>query len=387
MNGDKLRMLVIFNSLIGVIGGGSRHIVEVVNCWIPAHEITFLISKAGYDVAKEDIKPCAGKHVMVYSSLFDYSKNKYVVYLFRLLKSIILSIKLRHELYDVVIAPNFLPQNIVPTLFYKGKSKIVVYFHGGPPSLRTEQMRKRGCILKIISTVNWEFCVLFAKMYDVIFVVENSTKNYFIERGFNPQRVVVVGNGISYEDISKIEVNKKECEYDGVFLGRLVLFKVGELLDIWNEVVKKISGARLCIIGDGPARDELEIQANKYGLDVTFKGWVSGDDKYKLLKGSKVFVFPSYYESWGIVLAEAMACGLPVVAYNQPVYHDVFENCIIGINVGDIREMANQIIEVFNNYANYDLMLKKNMQIVSKYNWEAVANYQLKCIQTAIKNK
>jgi len=375
---EKLRILVIFNSMIGVIGGGSRHIVEVVNHWVPLHEVTFLISNAGYKVAGEYMKPCAGKHVMVYSTPFDDRENRYIVYLSRLIKSVLIGLKLRRGKYDVVIAPNFLPQNIVPTSLFKGRSKLVVYFHGGPPSMRGEEMRKRGLVMRIISVLNWEFCMFFARMFDLIFVVENSTRRYFIKRGFDPKRVIVVGNGIPFEEISKIEVDKKE--YDAVFLGRLVPGKVRDLIKVWEEVVKITQNARLCIIGDGLERKKLEVHATKSGLDVEFKGWISGEEKYKLMKHSKVFIYPSYYESWGVVVAEAMACGLPVVAYDSPAYEEVFDGLIIRVNVGDIKEMAERVCEVLENYHNYIEVIKEGVQYVSRYEWRVVANHQLASI-------
>ncbi len=378
---EKLRILVIFNSLMGVIGGGSRHIVEVVNYWIPTYEVTFLISNAGHEVAKEYIKPRQNKHVIVYNTPFDYKKN-IIVYVSRLLKSILLSLKLRQQKYNVVIAPNFLPQNIVPTLFFKIRAKIVVYFHGGPPSLRKEEMRKRGTIQRIISVLNWEFCIFFARFFDLIFVVENTTKKYFIERGFDPKRITVVGNGIPFEQISKIEVDKKE--YDGIFLGRLVPRKMRDLINVWKEVVKIIPDARLCIIGDGPEREELEAQANKYGLNIVLKGWVSDEDKYRLIKRSKVFVYPSYYESWGIVVAEALACGLPVVAYSQLAYKEVFGSSIIEVNVGDVKEMARKISDILKDYINYGDTAVERIEAVSRYDWREVANYQLINMQNMI---
>ena len=381
---EKLRILVIFNSMIGVIGGGSRHIVEVVNHWVPLHEVTFLISNAGYKVAGEYMKPCAGKHVMVYSTPFDDRENRYIVYLSRLIKSVLIGLKLRRGKYDVVIAPNFLPQNIVPTFFFKGRAKLVVYFHGGPPSLRKEEMRKRGLVRRIISVLNWEFCMFFARMFDLIFVVEKSTRKYFIERGFDPKRVVVVGNGIPFEGISKIEVYKKD--YDGVFLGRLVPRKMRDLIKVWEDVAKIIPNARLCIIGDGQERKELERHANKCGLDVALKGWVSDKEKYRLMKSSKVFVYPSYYESWGIVVAEAMACGLPVVAYDLPAYEEVFDGLIITVNVGDVKEMAERVCEVLKNYYNYIEVTKEGEQYVSRYDWKEVAKHQLVSILNMIKS-
>lgn len=380
---SNLKILVIFNSIIKAVGGASRHILEVVNYWIPENKITFLISEAGYEVAREYLNTLPGKSVVTYRVPLDQSAEK-IVHLPRLLKSILLSLKLRKKNYDIVIAPNYIPWNTIPALFFKGKATLIVYFHGGPPFLRRKELREKGKLRMAISMIGWEFCVFIARFYDLIFVVETSTKEYFIEKGFDSQRLAVIGNGIPFKEISEININRKE--YDGVFLGQLIKRKTRDLIDIWREVVKIIPDAKLCVIGNGPEKRILEEQAKKYNLNIEIKGWVSDKMKYEFMKRSKVFVFPSYYESWGIAIAESMACGLPVVTYDQPSYDEIFGNAIIKVNVGDVKEMAKKISHILKNYTNYEDNIKKGMLLVSKYDWKDIATYELLNIQKISKS-
>jgi len=373
--GDGLKILIILNQLIGVLGGGAKHILDVSNYWIPANEVIFLMSKAGYEVAKESIVPRSGKRVITYYTLLDHRTERFIVKVSRILKSTILSLKLRTQKYDAVIAPNFMAENMVPTLIFIGKAKLVVFFHGGPPFLRIEELKKRGKLRRIISEFGWEFSIVLARFYDLIFVVEKSTEKYFIERGFDPKKVVVIGNGVHFKKILEINVDNKK--YDGVFLGQLIPRKINDLIEVWKEVVKIIPGARLCLIGDGPKRKELERSAKMNNLDIISKGWTSEEDKYKLMKSSKVFVFPSYYESWGIAIAESMACGLPVVAYDQPVYDEIFGNAIIKVNIGDVKEMAKRVADIIKNYPNYSNLINNGIQVASRYDWEDIAHNEL----------
>ncbi len=382
-----MKILIILNQLIAVLGGGAKHILEVVNYWTPANEVTFLISEAGHKVAGETLFPCYGKHVITYNTMLDHRTRPYIikkfVHLSRMLKSIILSLKLRRQRYDIVIAPNLYPENIVPVSFFKGRAMLIVFFHGGSPLSRGEELKKRGPIRKLISVLNWEFCVVFARLYDLIFVPEISIKKYFISRGFDPEKVIVVGNGIPFKMIS--ETRSDNEEYEGVFLGQLNAGKVRDLIEVWKEVGKVVPGAQFCVIGDGPERKEMEIQAGKYGINMTFKGWVSGSEKYKLMKSSKVFVFPSYYESWGVAVAEALACGLPVVAYDQPVYREVFRNAIIGVKIGEIGEMSEKIIHILKNYPEYNQVRTEGMKLASGFDWKDIAINELLNIETIIK--
>lgn len=70
--------------------------------------------------------------------------------------------------------------------------------------------------------------------------------------------------------------------------------------------------ARLAIVGDGPLRPTLE--QTFAGLPVCFTGYLTGGDLAAAYAAADVFVFPAHNETFGNVVAEAMASGLPVVA-------------------------------------------------------------------------
>jgi glycosyltransferase involved in cell wall biosynthesis len=135
--------------------------------------------------------------------------------------------------------------------------------------------------------------------------------------------------GKVYEGISEVSVDLKvwklggraSREADGIvrfsYLGRLVGWKAVDLLiDAFRIVADRCPEARLEILGDGDTRQELEAQSARLGLAdrIEFAGWVSADEGARRLRGSDVFVLPSLRESGGVVLLEAMALGLPVVA-------------------------------------------------------------------------
>jgi len=371
---------------MGVIGGGSRHIVYVADYWCASNKVHFLISKSGYKVAEEHIQknPNPNKEIILYTTPFDDSKNMYLVYLFRIIKSI-LEIRKLKEKYDVVIAPNYLPQNMIPSLFLKRDAKLVVHFRNTPPSLRKEYLERMNFLRRVISIMNWKFCVFLAKSFDLIFVVNRATREYFIEKGFAPEKVVVVNNGIPYKEIEDVEVENKE--YEGVFLGRLVWNKgIYDLVDIWKFVVERRPSTKLCIIGDGSEREKLEKKIKEEGLEgnITLVGGAEGERKYGLMKKSKLFIYPSYYESWCVVIAEAMACGLPVIAYDLPIYAEIHNNYVFTVKIGDVEEIAKKVIDFLEREQDYREIIQKASIFVSKYNWEEVAKHQLLCIKKSL---
>jgi glycosyltransferase involved in cell wall biosynthesis len=101
-----------------------------------------------------------------------------------------------------------------------------------------------------------------------------------------------------------------------VFLGRLVDFKMVDLLLEAFKPVAERHGATLDIIGEGKERLRLEQIARDLGLAerVTFAGWMKPAESAARLAQADVLVFPSLRECGGAVVMEAMAVGLPVIA-------------------------------------------------------------------------
>lgn len=94
-----------------------------------------------------------------------------------------------------------------------------------------------------------------------------------------------------------------------LYVGRLSPEKeIGRI----RVLLERIPGSRLAIVGDGPARSDLE--AHFAGHDVVFTGYMQGKMLASAFASADLFVFPSRTETLGLVLLEAMAAGCPVVA-------------------------------------------------------------------------
>lgn len=107
-----------------------------------------------------------------------------------------------------------------------------------------------------------------------------------------------------------------------MYAGRLGKEKsVDMIIRAFGLTLKKCPKARLIIAGDGPDRQKLETLARKVAPHkVHFLGFVQRPDLPATYSGADVFVFASITETQGLVVPEAMACGLPIVAVDDPVY-------------------------------------------------------------------
>jgi D-inositol-3-phosphate glycosyltransferase len=108
--------------------------------------------------------------------------------------------------------------------------------------------------------------------------------------------------------------------------------------------------------------------------NICFKGFVGGRDKFRLIKSSKVAVVPSYYESFGMVILEAFALGLPVIAYRLPVYNDIYTQGIRLVSIGDKNRFAEEVISLLENVQEREKLAKEARQLSEKFSWEQSAN-------------
>jgi len=96
------------------------------------------------------------------------------------------------------------------------------------------------------------------------------------------------------------------------------------------------------VVGDGPARAGLE----KAYPEVVFAGARHGEELARHYAGADVFVFPSLTDTFGLVLLEALACGLPVAAFPVTGPNDVIGASGVGVLSRDLRQAALDALEI-----------------------------------------
>ncbi|MBI4542804.1 MAG: glycosyltransferase family 4 protein [Gemmatimonadetes bacterium] len=131
-----------------------------------------------------------------------------------------------------------------------------------------------------------------------------------------------------------------------VYVGRLTSQKgVAHLLDALAILKRRGSAPELTILGDGPDRAALKAQALALGVRATFFGFVPPEQVADYLDGKRVLVLPSVAEGLGLVVAEALTQGIPVVATRSGGIPDLLTAPDAGLLVppGDPASLADAI--------------------------------------------
>lgn len=164
-----------------------------------------------------------------------------------------------------------------------------------------------------------------------------------------------------------------------LYVGRIDPRKgIGELLEAMAVLRSKRDDVRLKLIGGNPAGglpDRFRRQMEKLGLQgcVEFLEEVPWDQVPQHMAAADVFVLPSLYESFGVVLVEAMACGLPLVATRCGGPSEIVEEGTGRlVEVADVKGLAEALDEVIRDHRSFDrVAIRRSAE--EKYDYRQVA--------------
>lgn len=188
-------------------------------------------------------------------------------------------------------------------------------------------------------------------------------------------------NGVS-ADWFQLPVREKK--YTAVFVGRASKVKgIFTLLSAWKEVMARIGGGNLLIIGPNtyrPKEVKAAIDALDLSQNVEVRGVVKESELRMLVTSSRIFVLPSEREGYGLAVVEAMAAGLPCVLSDIPALKENFGGKALFAPVGDSSALADRIVELLQDEQTAQLLASKGRSLAKSRSWDSVAAREARII-------
>ena len=171
-----------------------------------------------------------------------------------------------------------------------------------------------------IEGLTWKFMIWYYDQMDQIYVSSQNSFDELTERGIKAEKIRIMPRGINTEvfhpskrcDIltSNFEVNADALKF--LYVGRVSREKnLPLLVDAFKTLCTTSDKVHLTVVGDGPYADEMKGMLKEH--PVTFTGYLSGEPLCRVYASADIFVFPSTTDTFGNVVLEAQASGLPVI--------------------------------------------------------------------------
>jgi glycosyltransferase involved in cell wall biosynthesis len=220
-------------------------------------------------------------------------------------------------------------------------------------------------LVHYLSELNDRLFLRHLGQFDKVICVSDYMKADVAARGLPEERLVTIYNGV---DLPK--VNGEEGDYV-LSLGRLVRLKG---LDHLIRAMAR-TDAQLKICGEGPERKSLERLSYRLGLTdrIDFMGWVSEEEKRVMLSQCRIFVIPSVHEAYGMVAAEAMSYGKPVIASSTGGLPEVVGDAGILVPPQDEDRLAGAINELNGDQERRRALGRAARERMGAFTWDEIA--------------
>jgi alpha-1,3-rhamnosyl/mannosyltransferase len=283
-----------------------------------------------------------------------------------------LPLAVRRERPDVYHAPHY----VLPALV---NVPSVVTIHDCIHLLFPEYLPNRGAYVYARAMMG----MAARRSYRVLTVSEASKRDLLRFFDISSHKVEVVPNAIEdlfWRDPPEAELARVRAEYQ--LNGRFILFvgnlkphkNVGRLIDAFARLRQRgVGDVSLVVVGDDvsalPATQEA-IRVHGLAGHVRSLGYVPDPTLAVLYRLASVFAFPSLYEGFGLPVAEAMACGTPVVASNVSSVPEVAADAALLVDPLDVEAIADGLARVLTDDSFANALRERGPARAKRFSWE-----------------
>jgi len=227
-----------------------------------------------------------------------------------------------------------------------------------------------GLVQRTGSWINDRLFLPKLRRFDAVTCISDYVKSELLAKKVPDAKMSTIGNGVIVPE----QISGKEDDYL-LFVGRLVRTKGLHYL----MQAMRHTDARLVICGKGPEMERLQSMTSSLGIDdrVEFRGYVSEEERDRLLDECQAYVMPSLYESFGIAAAEAMSHGKPVICSAVGGLPEVVRDAGLLVPPRDPLALAEAINALLRDDGRRKELGIKAREYAQEYSWESVAEKTL----------
>jgi glycosyltransferase involved in cell wall biosynthesis len=306
-------------------------------------------------------------------------------------------LKVRGQLFRNLILRSFLEQCVIPVIIIKRKIDVVHSLHYSFPLVNF--CAKRVVTIHDMSFFKFpEYHKLIKKLYfgffirclpwmtDRIISISHSTMKDFISiTGADPDKIAVIYLG--KHDWSYCKFNDKMIDSiklkHGIkdpyllYIGTIEPRKnLAALVKAYHRLLNAGHNYKLVIAGKrGWGYKKLYRLIKQLGLknDVIFTGFIPEKDKPYIIKGAKLFIYPSHYEGFGIPVLESLSLGVPTIAANVAALPEIAKDAAILVNPNNWQEIYHAVKHLSSRNQLRDEYGNKGLKQAEKFNWRNTA--------------
>lgn len=234
--------------------------------------------------------------------------------------------------------------------------------------------------LEMLKLLGWKYLSWFYSQCKHIYVPSPSMADELNKEGIE-EGIRIWARGVNVDEFSphyrdmewRRSIGFKKSDKVVTFVSRLVWEKnLQTFVDTINRLQQDHSTIRAMVVGDGPAKKELEHMLP----EAHFTGFVTGEELSRAYASSDIFLFPSETETFGNVTLEAMSSGLPCVVADATGSRSLVESGVNGFLAPprDTKAFAECVAKIAGESSLYDEMSKAARQKALAFSWENVNN-------------
>lgn len=209
---------------------------------------------------------------------------------------------------------------------------------------------------EMLEGATWRYLRWFYEQMDLIYVPSRGYKAQLVAKGFDPTKLRLFPHGV---DVERFHPDRRDplfwSRYGArqgptvTYVGRVAKEKdLDVLTEVYDQLARRRPDCTLVVVGDGPFLAQMQDRLRH--TNVVFTGFLFDDDLSRAYASSDIFVFPSTTDTFGNVVLEAMASGVPVVVSDKGGPSEIVKPGITGLvtrarNTADLLANVERLLD------------------------------------------